>query len=912
MRPRLGIVVNLLGNFLICLWIPSSPLIAQTVPRDFALPLPLYAPNSAWNQSATGAAVLPQSDQQILRLYRVLLGDNSSLHPCGTVVQPFPYVFINYDDFSVPVSRTGSEQQSVLVRDYAGNPQLTNPSLPMAPDGTVSLPAPAGSIRPAGPQSREADGWLVLYDLQRFLEYDFWDATTARDAAGNSLGGGQVGTRVLEAGAIEFFDVRGPGSNRPTFASARATGPPLLAGLILPEDVEHGIIDHALAFAMPGLRNTNTTNPGEPFSADYFYPASTTEVGCYSTDPLALAAGQRIRLRSSLVDDAGNMIDEAQLAQVTRMFLRALRNYGAYLVENAGAFAFYAEDIHTAVLHLSDAEVNRLIGQPPSAALPPGQTKWQIVMGALSAQLAGIPVAFGPWQAGQDPRTATITTSNFEVVEPATVPSSPFQTIIPHTAFGGGYLTRLFITNLASTANAITVDRLTQSGVLVESTAATLTPASTVLMTPSQAERAGDLTVRSVVIGSQEPISASVLFDCCSSGTDVNTAVGVLGQATATSFGAPFVFQREVEPAQPLLVQGMAIANRGNSTNLVTIRLLDAMGTQVSSDTLSPIPALGQTAFTVSELPSAQAQLTARNSFLGALQITGTQPFAPVIVGNLGRRLFSLPIAPDAGTAWLAGGTPGTEWATTGTFAAIPEFARSLALDQTSGLPSASNLTLIPHFVIGGGYVTRVFVKNLAGSSNGLTMQFMNQNGTTASTETITLAAGQTIERTSGEENRSVTPVIRWIAIGSDQPISASALFDCCASGTALMSAVGVLAQTPGTSFLAPFLFQLETASQPVLVEGLGIANSSPSGNTVTVRLADQFGTELASDTLDPIPPLGQTAFTVSELPNIRRILQGRNDFLGLISVSGTQPFAPVIVGNLGGRLFSLPLTAHN
>lgn len=56
-----------------------------------------------------------------------------------------------------------------------------------------------------------------------------------------------------------------------------------------------------------------------------------------------------------------------------------LRNYGAYLVDNTGGFSFYAEDVHTAVLHLSDEEANALIGQPPGTTLPEGMTKWEIV-----------------------------------------------------------------------------------------------------------------------------------------------------------------------------------------------------------------------------------------------------------------------------------------------------------------------------------------------------------------------------------------------------------------------------------------------------------------------------------------------------------------------------------------------------
>lgn len=96
------------------------------------------------------------------------------------------------------------------------------------------------------------------------------------------------------------------------------------------------------------------------------------------------------------------------------MFLTALRTYGAYVVDNAGGFTFYAEDIHTAVLDLSDDQVNELIGQPPGTSLPAGKTRWQIVIEKLNEELEQIPIAYGP--EGQDPAEATITKSNFEVV----------------------------------------------------------------------------------------------------------------------------------------------------------------------------------------------------------------------------------------------------------------------------------------------------------------------------------------------------------------------------------------------------------------------------------------------------------------------------------------------------------------
>jgi hypothetical protein len=274
------------------------------------------------------------------------------------------------------------------------------------------------------PSGTWSDGHVVLYDVDTLTEYDYWQATTVRDGVCHSQGGGLIGDTIYEAGAVDFFDVRGTGANSDTLSSARATGTPLLAGLILPEDIENGAIEHALEFAIPGPRNLNTADPFDPFPSDYFYPASTTETDYYSTNPDALAAGQRIRLKSQVVDENCDPINEYDFAPITRMFLTATRTYGAYLVDNAGGFTFSAEEISTAVLDLTNAEVNGLIGQPSANPLPANKTKWQIVMETLNQDLWEMPFACGPWTEGQDPATAIITTTNFEVVEPATIPET--------------------------------------------------------------------------------------------------------------------------------------------------------------------------------------------------------------------------------------------------------------------------------------------------------------------------------------------------------------------------------------------------------------------------------------------------------------------------------------------------------
>jgi hypothetical protein len=398
----------------------------ELILRDFELPLPLFSSSSAWNQRVDDVEVLPESEDQILALYRQLVGDSSNLVP-GDEELLWPFVVVNYDAFTYPIFRAGEGTQEVLVSDYDGVLWYPSPTFPEAGEegGPVTVPALEATVRPAGPAGSDSDGHLVLFEPETDRAYDFWQATTALDDSGESLGGGRLGDAIVEAGAVEMFDLAGAGANPEGLSSARAMGPPLLGGLVVPEDVERGVIAHALGFAAPGPRNLSD-DPSEPLDSDWFYPASTTETDFFSTDPDAIAAGQRIRLKPEIVDDEGSVIDESGLAPITRMFLQALREYGAYLIDASGGFSFSAEDIHTANLAVSDEGVNELIGAPAGTPLPADRTRWQVVMESLAEDLEFLPLAAGPWEDfgpdGRDPTTATFSVSNFEVVEPALGP----------------------------------------------------------------------------------------------------------------------------------------------------------------------------------------------------------------------------------------------------------------------------------------------------------------------------------------------------------------------------------------------------------------------------------------------------------------------------------------------------------
>jgi hypothetical protein len=408
--------------------------------RTFKLPNQLFASSSAWNQPADHIAVIEGNEKYVAKTFEIL----DEIGAGG--------IWINHVQFTFPIFRTKDlEIRDREVRSYEGDqwPPLTIPWYRNSAGQIIArgIPLSDGPVRASEPQGANSatDGALILYNPDTCEEYDFWQATTFE-----AQGGGVEGDAILKAGGISWFhvDESAPGSQLPVSdanfvgtlprGSGRATGVPYLAGLLVPEDFERGVVSHALAFVLPRLRHTICAQLGDP--PDYVYPATNTETKNFTREPFSLAAGMRIRLREQIVDKTGATIDESELntdlAPVTRMFFRALREYGAYLVDGGGGFAFGAEDQWTANLNLSLEELSDLVllDVPTITELleKDCKTKWQILMEKLNDQLS--------WQLGANgpsaiPFAASTTTGNFDIVENATVPNVNWLRRVDHVGF---------------------------------------------------------------------------------------------------------------------------------------------------------------------------------------------------------------------------------------------------------------------------------------------------------------------------------------------------------------------------------------------------------------------------------------------------------------------------------------------
>jgi hypothetical protein len=168
------------------------------------------------------------------------------------------------------------------------------------------VPIPVG----ANPDP-SGDGHLAVYDPSTQREWDLWDA--------------QRTTTGWQAGAGAAISTSGNGIAPAGTAGGNAANFPLLGGLVRPEEILQGHIDHALVFAMPHVSNLGQVCPATHHDGS-------------STDPNALEEGTRVQLDPSV------NVDQLAIPAWEKTVARAMQVYGMYLRDQGGSLAIFAED----------------------------------------------------------------------------------------------------------------------------------------------------------------------------------------------------------------------------------------------------------------------------------------------------------------------------------------------------------------------------------------------------------------------------------------------------------------------------------------------------------------------------------------------------------------------------------------
>jgi hypothetical protein len=260
-------------------------------------PGPITGPNgsdlfagsgSVWHQPVpAGAAIDPRSAEYVRQLMVSTDDDKPRERPVVSV-----------NGFTVPVyeADASTPRYSISIQPkesfVAGG--WTLPAVPI-PDIAV-------------PDSRD-DGHLVVLDRTAGCVYELWRAVPDKS--------------TWKAAWVNATPTDGDGIY-PDGLSARGTGLSAAAGLIWPQELAAGRIDHALLFASPWTRR------------DAAVPPATTSDGRHGPEIASLPAGARLRLDPS-VD-----VDSLGLTPAQRTIAVALQKYGMILGQTSGSLSLYA------------------------------------------------------------------------------------------------------------------------------------------------------------------------------------------------------------------------------------------------------------------------------------------------------------------------------------------------------------------------------------------------------------------------------------------------------------------------------------------------------------------------------------------------------------------------------------------
>ncbi|HVZ64400.1 MAG TPA: hypothetical protein VG936_07500 [Lacunisphaera sp.] len=264
-----------------------------------------FSADSPWNRPiAAGTEADPDS--------RALIDDLASRGAFHINITDWsiPVYFVDAD--RTPLRDVGDSRPDVYGRGFEF------PRRVPIPDGAVASP-PVGEF---------SDNHLCIIDRAKQLEWGMWAAR--QDPTGRWFTG---------LGAVT--DLAGTGVAPPWFASrrqldshrARASGFPLVAGLILRDEVASGRIDHALVFAYDHCR-----------SGFLVPPASTSQSAKQEAiDARGIPMGGRIQL------DPSWDVEHSALSRAGKAIARALQEYGAYCGDYADGNVLYAENSPAAV-----------------------------------------------------------------------------------------------------------------------------------------------------------------------------------------------------------------------------------------------------------------------------------------------------------------------------------------------------------------------------------------------------------------------------------------------------------------------------------------------------------------------------------------------------------------------------------
>ena len=233
-------------------------------------------PSSVWRTPVASLPVAADSAAMI-----AAIGAGSPLHP------DFGAGLWDGGPIGIPYTVVAHAQPRVHVSfQYA------------AESDRVGYPIPRHPQIEGGPRA-SGDRHVLIVDRTTCTDYELYDARPIAHSVNWTAGSGAV------------FNLRSNALRPAGWTSADAAGLAILPGLVRPEDVAKGVIDHAIRVTVPAT------------DARFIWPARhEAGVNDHSLPPMGL----RLRLKAS--------VPIARYPRVERIILQALRTYGMIVADN--------------------------------------------------------------------------------------------------------------------------------------------------------------------------------------------------------------------------------------------------------------------------------------------------------------------------------------------------------------------------------------------------------------------------------------------------------------------------------------------------------------------------------------------------------------------------------------------------
>lgn len=312
---------------------PSSPTVCHVVATSHADPtkraaarVDVVTGGAPWRpfSDASPWNTLIPANPELEATSATLVADFASSSPYGSRLD------VNLAQYSIPLYWADASTPTYTVHANVGGSGWSGSN---GTNTTGSMPIPSG----AAPDPA-ADHHLLVVNRETRTEWGCWSVT------GSSTTGWSAG--LCATADLSGTGVRPPITCAPSGAGctaaspwylaegARACGFPLIAGLIRPEEVAAGRIEHALVVAYPHIR------------AGWFTPPASTgqaRMGTNAISTRGIPCGGRIQFDPS-VD-----VTTLGLSATGQIIVRALQEYGAYVGDYSGSISLYADNSPSAL-----------------------------------------------------------------------------------------------------------------------------------------------------------------------------------------------------------------------------------------------------------------------------------------------------------------------------------------------------------------------------------------------------------------------------------------------------------------------------------------------------------------------------------------------------------------------------------